>query len=736
MRVFIAEKPTLAEAIFVGLGGNPATQKKQGYYQSGNDVVTWCFGHMLALFDPHDYNEEYKAWSMASLPMPTNYPPKFKPRKGAEKQLDVILNLIGKSESLVHAGDPDAEGNLLIDEIIEYANYKKPVSRLLVADLNEEPVKKALQNMRPNSEFKRLTLKALSRAIADQMFGYNLTRAYTMKAREKGFESVLNIGRVITALIGMVNIRTLANQNHVKAKYYELFGQFEIEGKQLKAKLVPDDNFILDDKGRISSSLEAAATKEADTGANATVNEVDSKEEKKHPPMPYNLSRLQIDAAKKWGYTPAETLKICQGLYEKHKLITYPRSDNQYLGDAHLEERTIIFEAISNTATQLKQGIKNADLSLVHKAFDASKIEAHHAIVPTKKDGSNISLTEKEKNLYGLISCRFIALFYPESIREKSSTEIECTGRKYRATQTTVLKQGWEFLYKTDIKSEANDNAFDITSLNIGDKGTCLDVDVIEKESKPPKYFDEASLLQAMTRAADFIQDAELKRTLKSKDKGKKDEHGSIGTEATRGGHIEKLGTLKELITLEKEPGYKNPVFKTTQAGQEFCAALPGEIIMPDISAIWEGSFVRIEKGDLEVTEFLNEVDSYISERIEYVRENGVAIQAKNLPKCPTCQIGSLVRRKRKEKGFFHACNRFPDCKTAFPDKNGEPVLKPVERPKPSSTELCTCGKGLVRRKSAKGKDSYWWGCSGFPGCTIRYFDKDGKPDREKGALE
>nr|WP_012219851.1 DNA topoisomerase III [Vibrio sp. 23023]ABX77039.1 Hypothetical TraE [Vibrio sp. 23023] len=737
MRVFIAEKPSLATAIFKGLGGNPNTDKQNGYYQKGNDIVTWCFGHLLALCDPEDYDESLKKWTLDSLPIATQYPPRFKPKKDSQKQLNVVLSLIKKASSIVHAGDPDPEGCLLIDEILMYAKNTKPVERLLIADLNDKPVKKALANMEPNDKFQSLTQKALARALADQSFGYNLTRSYTLKARDKGFDRVLNIGRVISALLGMVNARTLANLNHEKSYYYEVFGTFQLNGHAIKGKLQPNDNLDLDEKNRLINGLQAAAIKEADTGETGTIGAVTTKDEHRQPPMPFNLSKLQIEASKRWGYKPKETLDIVQALYEKHKLLTYPRSDSQYLSDAHLENAYDILNAIKGTLPQLKQQISDAALTSEHKAFDTSKIEAHHAIVPTEKSGEGVTLTEKETNIYDLVAKRFIGLFYPASVREKTVLDVECTQRVYRATQTTLKIQGWEVLFKGEMNDTPNDNDCDLSSMTKGGHGPCERIDVAKKETKPPKLFEDASLLKAMTEAAKFVEDPELRKTLEAKDKNTRGENGSIGTEATRSGHIEKLQSLKHLISHTKEKGYKNPVYKTTKAGQEFCALLPSEIIMPDISAIWEGDFDRISKGEYDIERFVHAVDLYIQHRVEYVKEHGVPITTKEGITCPTCQQGRLLKRNGKN-GAFWACNRYPDCKTTFPDDNGKPNLNP--KPKQNSgtvreDEACgQCGKALIQRPTKK-PGNFWWGCSGFPNCQVRYFDKDGRPDRDRGEL-
>lgn len=740
MKVFIAEKPSLAAAIFNGLGGNVETQKKVGYYQNGDNVVTWCVGHLLSLCEPQDYNAEHQKWNIEHLPFASVYPPKFKPRKGADKQLKIVLSLMSQSSSLVHAGDPDSEGNLIVDELITYANYKKPVERLLIADLNEAPVKKSLANMKPNANYQHWTKKALSRAIADSTVGINLTRAYTLKAREKGYSGVLNVGRVISTLIGMVNSVTLANQNHVKSKYYELFGFFNVDSNAIKAKLVVDESFERDEKGRLTSSLEAVGTQKADSGAMAKIEKVEKKQASSAPQMPFNLSALQIEAAKRFGYSATKTLEYAQSLYEKHKLLTYPRSDNQFLGEAHFSASLDILNAIKGTASNLVPAIESADTSIRHGCFNDARIEAHHALVPTSKSGAGIKLTEGERNIYEMVARRFVALFYPNSTREKTSVEFICTGRKYVSKQTTLLKQGWEVLFKGEIDPLENDNEFDISSLKENTDCVCDKVDIVEKETAPPKYFEESTLLSAMTRAADWIKDPELKSQLKEKDKGKKGENGSIGTEATRAGHIDKLKSLSDLISFEKEKGYKTPVFKTTKAGQQYCEILPDQIVMPDTSAIWEGHFNGIEKGTTQVSEFINEIDSFVADLIAKVKVDGVSIQAEGGHKCPTCQQGTLIRRKSVEKKtWYHACNRYPDCKTVFPDDNGKPKIKTptdADRGVVSETEFCkSCGSPLVRRP-AKKPGNFWWGCSGFPKCKVRYFDQNGKPDRDKGVLE
>jgi DNA topoisomerase-3 len=391
-------------------------------------------------------------------------------------------------------------------------------------------------------------------------------------------------------------------------------------------------------------------------------------------------------------------------------------------------------EAIKCTFPAIGNYIPKGNISSTHKAFDSEKIEAHHAIIPTEKDGSSISLTNEEKNIYQLVAQHFVGLFLAPSKREKTTADIVAYGlRTYRATSTTILEKGWEVvIQKRTEESQKRQN--NLSKLSVGEQGDCQSLELTRKETKPAKYFDDASLLKAMTEAAKFVQDPELRKQLEAKDKNTRGENGSIGTEATRSGLIEKLGTMSHFVELSKEKGYKNPVYKTTKAGQDFCALLPKEIIMPDISAIWEGDFEKIEKGKKTVEAFIAEVDRYIEARVNHVKSEGVPIKVEGLIECPKCDDGILVKRKGT-KGFFHACNQYPNCKTSFPDLNGKPNLTPPQKANASDSEKCPdCQKGLVRRE-AKRKGSFWWGCSGFPTCKTRFFDKDGLPDREKGKL-
>ncbi|GIU48824.1 DNA topoisomerase [Shewanella sairae] len=725
IRLFIAEKPSLAQAIFEGLGGNPKTQKLNGYYQHGNDIVTWCVGHLLELCPPENQ------WKLEYLPIKSSFPPKLQPIAKTKSQLDTVLSLMTKAQLIVNAGDPDEEGQLLVDEVLTYANNTKPVKRLLVADLNLAPVQAALNDLKNNDDYQGLTKSALARSIGDQLFGFNMTQAFTLQARKAGFDSVLSIGRVQTVVLGMVNERTLANQNHKESFYYDVVGTFNVNNGQVQAKYQTTPNDDIDDKKRLINESEANSIAAESLQQQAVIVNAATQETKAIAPRPFNLSTLQQLCAKKWGYTAEETLNTVQSLYETHKLLTYPRTDNRFLGDTHYEQRQSILDSICVTIPSLKDAISQGDLALKHSSFNSEKIEAHHAIVPTERTGVEANLTVKERNIYELVATSFIALFYPASVRDKTNViiEIESSKRQFQASQTVLKSQGWESLYREDIPADEPISGIDLSTLTNNTTAVVTDSNVTKKKTKPQKYHVESSLLAGMSKAGKLIKDPILRKEFEAKDKGNRDECGSIGTEATRASILKKLKERIQLVELVKMTGYKEPVWRTTKQGQEFCELLPDSFLAPDISAIWSQQQNAIRAHEMPVTEFLSNLDSFIAEHVNNVKTNGINITS-DAQSCPNCETGLLIKRNGT-KGTFFSCNNYPECKTSFPDKGGKPDL--TKKPATISTEhSCpNCGKGLIRRKKKaipRKKTGYFWGCSGYPTCSSAFTDKGGKP--------
>ncbi len=328
MRLFIAEKPELGRAIAEGLDGN--YKNGEGHIQKGNNIVTWAFGHILELAKPEEYDEKYKLWKLEDLPLPIKEF-KYLPKKESKKQLKIICDLIhnDKITSIVNCGDADDEGQILVDEIIQYSKTSKPVFRVLINDLTPKAVKEEIAKIKPNADFKGMSERGFARSQADWIVGINLTRAYTIMARKNGYEGVLSVGRVQTPILALIVNRDKEFENFKSINYYSLLGDFNINNNTIKARLKTEDK-ILDENL-------AKEIKESCENQNTKINlKIENKKE--YPPLPYNLLVLQAECAKLFGFSPDKTLEITQNLREKHKAITYNRSDCQYLPETMFEQ--------------------------------------------------------------------------------------------------------------------------------------------------------------------------------------------------------------------------------------------------------------------------------------------------------------------------------------------------------------------------------------------------------------
>ncbi|MCO7190324.1 MULTISPECIES: DNA topoisomerase III [unclassified Pseudoalteromonas] len=598
MKLYIAEKPSLGRAIADVL---PKPHKKHdGYIELANgDCVTWCIGHLLEQAAPEDYDPKYKKWQMMHLPIvPQQWQFKAKPK--TKKQLSVVKKLIKKAKHLVHAGDPDREGQLLVDEVLQDAKlpaYKKQdTQRLLISDLNPSAVKKALTQMRSNLEFVPLSVSALARARADWLYGMNLTRAYTLVGQKAGFQGVLSVGRVQTPVLGLVVRRDIEIENFVSKPFYEVQAHIKKSGgSEFCAKWQPSEACqpYMDEEGRVLVKALADNVASRILDQNAQVKKVDAKPKKHNPPLPYNLSALQIDANKRFGMSAKQVLDVCQALYERHKLITYPRSDNRYLPQGHFAESRQVLDAALNNQGLEADKVAGADLNLKGKCWNDAKVDAHHAIIPTAKKLKTAQLGQYEKQVYQLICTQYLAQFYPAYRYTETKVELEIAGGVFVAKAEQIIDLGFKRLFKVEEKKPVI-----LPQLEVGELLNCFKGQVIEKHTQPPSHFTEATLLSAMTGIARFVSNADIKKVLKETD--------GLGTEATRAGIIDLLFKRGFLQRSGKS-------IKSTELGVALVKTLPEDLSMPDRTALWESQLARIAMKEQPYQTFMDPLEKEIT---------------------------------------------------------------------------------------------------------------------------
>ena len=619
MRLFIAEKPSLARAIADVL---PKPQSRgDGFIKCGeNDYVTWCVGHLLEQAEPEAYNPIFKQWRLEHLPI---IPDKWQliPRKDVAKQLRTVEKLIHQADELVNAGDPDREGQLLVDEVFSYANLsvekRDQIKRCLISDLNPSAVEKAVQKLQPNRNFIPLATSALARARADWLYGINMTRAYTIRGKQAGYHGVLSVGRVQTPVLGLIVRRDFEIEHFQPKDFFEVVAHIQNEKTTENSTALFTFTALWqpskacedyqDEDGRVLSQSLAENVVKRITQQPAEVMEYSDKREKETVPLPYSLSALQIDAAKRFGLSAQEVLDICQRLYETHKLITYPRSDCRYLPEEHFAERMAVLNAISTHAPTYRTLPDILNMEHRNRCWNDKKVEAHHAIIPTAKNRT-VNLTQQELNIYTLIARQYLMQFCPDAEYRKSKITLNIAGGSFIAQARNLQTAGWKTLWG----KEDNDEEQQEPLLPIVKKGQilfCSKGEIISKKTQPPKPFTDATLLSAMTGIARFVQDKELKKILRETD--------GLGTEATRAGIIELL--FKRGFLYKKG---KN--IHSSEAGRILIQALPDIATQPDMTAHWESQLTGISQKQTSYQQFMETLTQMLPDLVRYVNFNAL----------------------------------------------------------------------------------------------------------------
>ncbi|WP_297488473.1 DNA topoisomerase [uncultured Cetobacterium sp.] len=711
MKLIIAEKPSVAEAIAEAILGTK--NKYNGYIEKDDYIVTWVFGHMLQLKEPEDYDIKYKKWTLADLPIyfedwgfkpkeikarKTESPEETLKREGFQKvltgQLRTIYQLVKKCDVIIHAGDPDDEGQLLIDEILEFFKNTKPVKRVLINDNNSEAIKKSFKNLKDNKEYEPLGKSAYARAVSDYLVGINASRYFSLINRTMG----LTVGRVQTPTLGLIVNRDLQIESHEKQKFYEIFTDINVN-KNLKNKKQGEKIFKLYKKefpseeknielknlfikefealndifsinlkyipskelfenGKIESQIEAEEISKNFKGDTKLI--ITKTIEKENPPLPFNLLKLQVYANTKWGYPAEQTLKISQNLREKYKAITYNRSDSQYLNDEHFTDAPDVIKKAMKNINIYPEGVSFGPIK--PKCFDSSKVTAHHAIIPTNRDVNLNRMTIEEKNIYEIITKMYIAQFLPKLIKEKTTAEIDfLESEKLRVTSSKILDIGY-YNFLNDKNSENSQTENDtLSKLYPGEyQVTFLDSMIKEKETTPPKRYTEATLLQDMASISKYVKDLTIKKLLKDKDKDKKGENGGIGTPATRAEIIKGL-FFKKFVELKG----KNII--STPLGREFYLMLPTELKSADITAKWWVIQEEIKEKSAEpfklILNTLETLKEVMTKRYDKISLNsqGEVIRKELIGVCPKCGGSILIGQDKKGDENYY-CENYRDC--------------------------------------------------------------------------
>ena len=722
MIVCIAEKPSVARDIADVLG---ARDKKDGYIEGNGYQVTWTFGHLCTLKEPHEYTPNWKSWSLGSLPMiPPRFGIKLISNPTYERQFSVIENLMRHADMIINCGDAGQEGELIQRWVMQKAGARCPVKRLWISSLTEEAIREGFAKLRDASDFQPLYEAGLSRAIGDWLLGMNATRLYTMKYGQN--RQVLSIGRVQTPTLALIVNRQLEIQNFVPKQYWELKTVYRDTTFSAILKKSEEELILEAEKQKESPSAAKAKKEEENRGIEPiadrergmslleqiknspfTITNVTKKNGKEAPLRLFDLTSLQVECNKKFAFSADETLKTIQSLYEK-KVATYPRVDTTYLSDDIYPKCPGILKGLRDYET-LTASLAGATLPKSKKVFDNSKVTDHHAIIPTGQHPQN--LTDMERRVFDLIARRFIAVFYPDCLFATTTVLGEVEGIEFKVTGKQILDPGWRVVFGTpsaqsqeEKEEKIGEEENVLPAFVVGESGPHIP-DLYEKWTQPPRPYTEATLLRAMETAGKLVDNDELRDALK--------ENG-IGRPSTRAAIIE---TLFKRNYIRKEK--KNLV--ATPTGVELVQIIHEELLKSaELTGIWEKKLREIEKCTYNAGQFLEELKQMVTDVVMSVLSDNsnrhITIQA------PAPEKGSkatTVKAADGDKPKKEPKKRAPRKTTA----EKKTAQTQSETPSPSVVlqdvlvgQPCPlCGKGTI----IKGKTAY--GCSEWKnGCTYR----------------
>lgn len=698
----LCEKPSQARDIANVLG---ARQREEGFIEGNGYVVTWCLGHLLELAPPESYQANIKPWRLEALPvMPTQW--QLLPNKQTTKQLTAIKKILKKIQHVIIATDADREGDVIGREVLDYVNYNGTIERLWLGALDDESIRKAFKELKPDSFSRDLYYSGLARQRADWLIGMNMTMATTSQF-SKG-SGVLSVGRVQSPTLKLIVDRDNDIENFKPKDFFDLTITVIKEEKSFQAKwVVPEE--LADEEGRCLRYGDADVALINVKGNLLQVIKYEENKKEQKTPLGLSLSTLQKLCSSKFGFTAKETLQIAQALYETHKATTYPRTDCQYLPLSQLSDSEAIFKILSQQSDDYLKLVEASDLSIKSKIWNDKKITAHHAIIPTLNNKVSIeSMSDKEKKVYDLVCRYYLAQFLGNYEYFHKEVELSHVKDIFKASSHTPVYLGWKLaLQPTKEETEGEpESVQDIPFLKIHDELKCIDAEVETKKTKPPARFTEGSLITAMKNIAKYLEDDKAKKILK--------ESAGIGTEATRANIIETLLNRNYIERNKKQ-------LISTLRGRELVTLLPDVVVDPMLTANWEAKLDEIAQGQESLDDFMNAQSNLLGkmlEAIQYHKTTSLSSDDSGYH-CPACK-NSLIRRKGKF-GYFWGCSDYPTCKENYKDIKGKPFL---DKKKYSCPE---CQEGYLQSRS--GKKGKFWGCSNYPNCKKIVNDTRGKPE-------
>jgi DNA topoisomerase-3 len=621
LRLFIAEKPSLGMSIAEALHG--ATQRGDGFVRAGNDVVTWCIGHLLEQIKPEEYDPKMESWAMETLPF---FPDKWRSRPrsvkdkygrdikdqngkvkldaGVLKQIKTIKGLIDEADEIIHAGDPDREGQLIVDELLMYLGNKKPAKRIWLRELNVQGIKKALGSLKPNGDYQSTCHAASARSRSDWLIGMNMTRGYTIAWQAAGNSKTIHIGRVQTPTLGLIVERDRDIEYFKPHDYFVLHARIRHQNGDFVATWKPGQAVPVDSEGRVACRVEADRIADTITSRSGHVASLKIEDKSAPPPLPFCLAELQ-KAANKFGLSPQRTLDAAQSLYEKRKLTSYPRSDCPYLPESEHANALVIIETVrKNFGATYGEIFKGSpDPRIKSGAWNDKKLGAHSGIIPTDQKSAVATLTSDERIVYELIARNYLVQFYAPYRYQSTVVETACEGELFVATGQVLTAMGWRELFGGAAKDE---DAQHLPPMNENDSIHVKNAEVIVKKTTPPPRFNGASLIDAMSNIHRFVTDLGVKKTLK--------ETQGIGTEATRAGIIENL--IHRGYVDEVKKGKRTEYFSSAR-GRATIAMVTQELAKPDLTAWFEGKLTDIVDKKLSLDAFMAYQEKFLLKLFE-----------------------------------------------------------------------------------------------------------------------